>query len=284
MPASFKLTAPAKINLFLHITGKTADHYHALQSLKIFADIGDEIAVRPAGHYNLTIDGTYALPADKNNLVTKAVMALSNELNKKPDIAIHLTKNIPFGAGLGGGSSDAATIIKALLQFWQTDLPPDRLNPILADLGSDVPACYLGQLCFAEGRGEILMPIALPSPLAAVLVYPSQKNDTTAIFKKYDQKFSAPISPPAAFEKEDDLITFIENKHNDLTAAAIEHTPVISNVLQSLAEAPTCLLARMSGSGSACFGLFKTPENAQKAAHDLAHKHPEWWVQSCLLA
>jgi 4-diphosphocytidyl-2-C-methyl-D-erythritol kinase len=153
----------------------------------------------------------------------------------------------------------------------------------LTDLGSDVPACYLGQLCFAEGRGEILTPLANPAPLAAVLVYPAQKNDTAAIFKKYNQKFSAPLSPPVAFESAYDLITFIENKHNDLTAAALQHTPVIASVLQSLSEAPACLLARMSGSGSACFGLFETPENAQKAAHDLAHKHREWWVQPCLL-
>ena len=147
--------APAKINLFLHVTGKREDGYHLLQSLITFADIGDEITITPSDNLKFTSDGDFDVDAE-DNLVIQAAHKIADKLGHSLDCHIHLTKNIPLGAGLGGGSADAAAVIKGLLEYWETFIPLEKIQDLLLELGADVPVCYHGQLSFVEEIGENL--------------------------------------------------------------------------------------------------------------------------------
>ena len=279
---SLTLTAPAKINLFLSITGKNDNGYHALQSLIAFTkNFGDVITITPANEFSFSFDSTADhLPTDDNNLVICAANLLASTLGKDLNCAIHLSKHIPIGAGLGGGSSDAATTIKGLLKFWEVDnIDQKQLDNILLQLGADVPSCYHAQPCYFEGIGEIITPLDNFSSCSAVLVYPNQHCSTQDIFKNFNEEFSKPISLPANFTNRKDMIEFLHHQKNDLTFAAIKNIPEISDVLQAIEMQKNCFVSRMSGSGSACFGLFPTDEDARHAVKSITQKHPNWWIQ-----
>jgi 4-diphosphocytidyl-2-C-methyl-D-erythritol kinase len=278
MHGKIDIIAPAKVNLFLHITGKRDDGYHLLQSLNSFTDFGDNITLQESNDYNLTIDGEFAVPADDNNLVTKAVRSLAQATDKQPNIAIHVTKNIPFGAGLGGGSSDAASVIKALLQFWNISLPPEKIQLILRSLGADVPACYHAQACLMEGIGDVITPIENFPPHHAVLVYPNQTSHTENIFKNFSPPYSDKITTMSG-----DL-AFLRNQKNDLKATAAENVKVIDDVLRAIEQQQECFLSRMTGSGSACFGLFKNQQSVIEACERIKATHKDWWVKACILS
>ena len=278
---SITLTAPAKINLFLSVIGKKGTDYHLLQSLVGFSAFGDTITITPADEFSFSFDSTSEnIPTNDNNLVICAANLLSSALKKPLNLSIHLSKHIPIGAGLGGGSSDAATTIKGLLQFWQvTSMNQKNLDDILLSLGADVPACYYGQSCYFEGIGEIITPITKLPTLHTVLIYPNQHCSTQEVFQHYGSSFSAPIELPTTFSTHSDVIDFLKAKNNDLTHAAITNIPEIKEILNALAQENTCLINRMSGSGSACFGLFATKQQANDSAHKIKNQHPEWWVQ-----
>lgn len=270
---AFTLRAPAKINLFLHITGRRDDGYHTLQSLLTFADVGDELEFIAADDFSLTVQGPFAegLSAGPDNLVCKAAQQLAAAYHVPLRGRIVLTKNLPVAAGIGGGSSDAAAALKGLMKLWDVQPPLQELLLIAQKLGADVPACLVARSVFAERTGEHLTPAAAPH-LHLVLANPGIATPTAAVFRNLSG-FSRPEDRQPLYTLED-----IRLRHNDLTAPAEQVTPAIIDVLVALGKTEGCLLHRLSGSGATCFGVYGSAVQAQAAAQALRARQPAWWV------
>lgn len=281
--------APAKLNLYLHITGKRPDGYHFLDSLVVFTDIGDNILIEEADAFSFHIKGPFAgaLSAEgENNLVVRIAKAASEHFQKPLNVQITLTKNLPLGAGLGGGSSDAAAALHGLLDHWDITPDQDTLDNLLLKLGSDLPACFRGTPLRMRGVGGKIAPIEnrLPS-LFVVLAYPAKPSDTGSVYQNISPPFVPEIKLPKLFENAESFIDFLQSCGNDLSSVAIKNTPEISEALYALGAQPSALLTRMSGSGSACFSLFEKEEEARKAASNISAANPSWWVaQGCILS
>lgn len=280
------MLARAKVNLYLHITGKRADGYHLLDSLVVFADTGDEISLAPADELSLTIDGPLAdgLAAGSDNLVLRAAHALRDLTNGRSGAAIRLTKNLPVASGIGGGSADAAATLSGLCALW--DVAPERavLHGIAARLGADVPVCLDGAASFVGGIGEELAPARGLPPAWLLLANPRIATPTPAVFKARRGPFSKAArwsEPPRDFA---DFAARLRSCGNDLTEAAIGVTPAIRDVLVALAALPCCVLARLSGSGATCFGLFADEAGARAAEGELRAARPDWWVKAAAMA
>ena len=255
----------AKVNLTLHVgapfsSGKWSG-YHPVESLVVFADIGDELrfATGDRGH-DLSIDGPFSegLNAGADNLVSKAL----ERCDAPPTHAI-LTKNVPVSAGLGGGSANAAAVLRAF----------GNDGNGAAALGADVPVCYLSETVMMEGIGERVTPLSGLGRLPAVLVNPGRPVSTGAIFNAFDA--THPRKDPARTARTGSLLTRALSGSNDLQPVAIGLEPSIQEVLDALDAQQGCQLARMSGSGATCFGLFQTEAEAREAAHTLSRSG--WW-------
>lgn len=257
--------APAKVNLSLHVTGRRDDGYHLLDSLVAFADAGDHLTA--ASGDVLRVSGPFAsgVPTDDANLIRRA-LALASAPR-----AITLEKNLPHPAGIGGGSSDAA----AALRLVGAELTAEQV----LSLGADVPVCMLARAARMQGIGDILRPAALP-PLAAVLVNPGVPVPTGRVFAGLRRADNAPMPPLPPFNASRDVIQWLTEQRNDLEAPARVIQPVISDGLEAL-RASGAGLARMSGSGATCFGLYIDHRSARAAAALLSK--PGWWVRACTL-
>ncbi|MBU0725706.1 MAG: 4-(cytidine 5'-diphospho)-2-C-methyl-D-erythritol kinase [Alphaproteobacteria bacterium] len=271
--------APAKLNLFLHVTGRRPDGYHLLDSLVAFTDYGDTVQAAPSDTLSLELSGGFAggLSAEPDNLVLRAARLLAEAAGVPAQAALHLTKRLPIAAGIGGGSADAAATLRALAALWRIDLPTGELAKLALSLGADVPACLLGQPCRMTGIGETLTPLPALPALPVLLVNPGLPLSTPAVFKARQPGFSAP-APAAIPDTTSELIAFLHAQRNDLTAAATGLLPDIADILAILPGLPGCLLSRMSGSGPTCFALMQDGESAAAAARSLARSHPGWWV------
>ncbi|MGE3624672.1 MAG: 4-(cytidine 5'-diphospho)-2-C-methyl-D-erythritol kinase [Bdellovibrionales bacterium] len=275
--------APAKINLYLHVTGRRPDGYHQLDSLTAFAGVGDEIRLEPAPRFDFIVDGPQAAAlrseTDDNNLVVRAARALAEHTGKALDLRLTLIKNLPVASGIGGGSSDAAAALRALAQHW--GLAPDdmRLLEVAASCGQDVPVCLAIENCYITADGMAPGP-ELPHT-HIVLANPGMGLGTAGVYQAFREggdRFS-----PAARLKEiprdaAELAAMLNDRHNDLAPAALRLMPEISRVIDALQASPGCLLARMSGSGASCFGLYEGRDHARRAAVDILAAHPGWWV------
>jgi len=273
--------APAKLNLYLHVVGKRPDGYHLLDSLVAFADIADRVAVASASQLSLALVGPFAgaLAAnDKNNLVWRAAEALARHLGRTPNVALTLEKNLPIASGIGGGSSDAAATLHALIDLWHVKLDDSALADIAAALGADVPVCLAARPSWLGGIGERIERAPALPPAGVILVNPGIALPTATVFKSRRGPFSAPARFDAAPANPDALAALLAERRNDLTAAAIDHVPAITMVLQRLGAAEGALLARMSGSGATCFALFAAERDAIAAAAKLRAQEPGWWV------
>lgn len=273
----------AKVNLFLHVTGRRADGYHLLDSLTVFADLGDRIEAEPAAGLSLSLDGPFAagLPTDGSNLALAAAEALRAHLPPGPDgtrpgAALRLTKSLPAAAGIGGGSADAAAALRALSRLWGLSLPPERLAALALPLGADVPVCLTAAPRRMQGIGEILSPVPALPPFWLLLVNPMQPTPTPAVFRALRRRENPPApSMPEALPDAAALAAWLgAETRNDLGAPALEVTPAIGEVLAALDAAPGCLLARMSGSGATCFGIFADGAAACAAQAGLPAR---WW-------
>jgi 4-diphosphocytidyl-2-C-methyl-D-erythritol kinase len=268
--------APAKINLSLHVTGRRCDGYHLLDSLVVFADLGDRLSLRPAPEARLSVTGPMAggVPTGPDNLVLRAaaLMGVAAEIT--------LDKHLPAAAGIGGGSSDAAACLRALTEMSGLSVPSDVLT-----LGADVPVCLLARAARMRGIGEDVTPVDGLPILDAVLVNPGVPVSTPAIFRRLTQRDNPampeqmPIWPDAAT-----LIDWLRAQRNDLQDAAIAEEPVVAEVLHTIASTQHCALARMSGSGATCFGLYPDAATATRAAQSLSAANPGWWVQATRLS
>ena len=271
--------APAKINLWLHVTGRRPDGYRELDSLVAFADIGDRLTAAPAAGLSLSVTGSFAgaLGDGADNLVLKAAQALAEHCGVPANAALRLEKTLPVAAGIGGGSADAAAALRLCARLWQADIGADGLARLALGLGADVPACLAGRTARMRGIGERLAPLdPAPPAVPAVLVNPGVPVSTGRVF----DALAEPFSPPAR-DRGGELAARAAPNRNDLEAPAIALAPEIAQVLAALRAATGLRLARMSGSGATCFGLFGSDAEAAAAARAIAAAHPSWWVAAC---
>ncbi len=273
MIAALSEPAPAKINLCLHVTGRRADGYHLLDSLVAFARIGDLIEAEPSRTLSLSIRGPFGheLPVGPDNLVLAAAEAMRPAGS---GAALRLTKRLPVASGIGGGSADAAATLRLLGRMWGVGLPGEAA---VLRMGADVPVCLAGRSCRMTGIGERLAPVELP-PFWIVLVNPGPKVSTASVFARLSSRRNAGLPEIAGFSSPGDLVAFLAAQRNDLEEPAIAIAPVIGEVLSALRSGPGCGLARMSGSGATCFGLFAREAEATDAADALRLSRPDWWV------
>ncbi len=282
--------APAKINLTLHVIGRRPDGYHELESLVAFTGVADALTLEPADALTLSVGGPTGVAAGAidDNLVIKAARALAGRVECVAPAAFALTKRLPVAAGVGGGSSDAAAALRLLARANGIALDDPRLMAAARSVGADVPVCVEARARMMGGVGEQLgLALKLP-PLFAVLVNPGVAVETRAVFTRMglrDGEASGfgkhpEIVDAMSFEQ---LLAALRKGRNDMEDAAIVIAPVISDALAVIAAARGCRLARMSGSGATCFGLFETCASAAKAAKVIRRDHPGWWARATIL-
>lgn len=283
--------APAKVNLFLHVGPPEGEGgYHPICSLMAFADVGDVISSFAAEALRLRVAGPFAndLAGEGDNLVMRAAQALIVRARRPvAPIGLRLEKRLPVASGLGGGSSDAGAALRLLRDELGLPVSDDALEALAGSLGADGAACLWGAPAIAEGRGERLSPAPGLPLLDAVLVRPPVPVSTASVYRAFDEagRFGD-VSPPAmpdVFEDAAELASWLRTQRNDLQAAAIAVAPEIGAVLDTLADEPEALLARVSGSGGTCFALCAGDIEAEGLAERIEAMAPDWWVQRCRL-
>ena len=272
------VAAPAKINLYLHLLGRRDDGYHLLDSLIVFLDFADTVSVSLADGLSLGLSGPCApaLEGGKDNLVLAAARALAEAGGCQGGAAIELTKRVPVAAGLGGGSADAAAALLALSALWGLEIPAPGLADIALGLGADVPVCLESRPAFVGGIGQELEPAPSLPPVWATLVNPGKALATKDVFAAHGGGFTRPGRFTASLEDAGALANRLAPLGNDLTAAAAALAPGIGEVLKAIEASDGCLLARMSGSGATCFGLYNDEAGATAAAGALGAAHSDW--------
>ncbi len=279
-------TAWAKINLALHVTGRRDDGYHELDSLIVFAGIGDGLEIAPGPQITLEIAGPFApalRAAGSDNLVVVAARALAERYGVTVGARLRLDKQLPVAAGLGGGSADAAAALHGLVDLWGLDAPAAELHAVAASLGADVPVCLAGRPSFVAGIGERVVAAPALPPAWLVLANPGVPLSTAAVFAARRGGFSAPMRWREPIVDLRAWAARLAACRNDLEAPALGLVPEVREVLATLRDTAGCMLARMSGSGATCFGLYAVEAAATAAARRIAATRPGWWVRAAPL-
>ena len=279
----FSESAPAKINLALHVTGRRPDRYHDLESLVVFADLADELEAVEAPADTLKITGPFAtgLGAGETNLVMRAVAAFRSRWpdGVRTGLSLTLRKNLPVAAGLGGGSADAAAALRLLAGLSVTPVTEADLYPLAAALGADVPMCLLSRSSVIGGVGDVIIPLDDFPPCHVVLVNPLVPVVTAEVFRRLLSHDNPKLPPlPDPLTRPSQLGLWLEGTRNDLEPPAIDLVPAIGDLIRRVTATQGCILARMSGSGATVFGLFGSSAQAHQAAHDLRAHFPGYWV------
>lgn len=285
--AVLRSTAPAKVNLCLHVGPTGADGFHPLASLVVFADVGDGLTAQVGHGLSLVVEGPFgaALAGEGDNLVLRAARAVAAAASVRPDIAFTLDKRLPVASGLGGGSADAAAALRLTRDLLAPGMEDAVLERLAFDLGADVAMCVRSRPAWAEGRGERLEPVDWLPPLPAVLANPGLPSPTGAVYRAYDAgpPRSADRPRPPADRSVEGVIDWLGIQRNDLEAPSIGLTSGAGEALRTLAATDGVRLARMSGSGASVFGLCATVEAAEAAADALRCQHGDWWAVATLL-
>jgi len=279
----FDEPAPAKVNLFLHVIGRRDDGYHDLESLVVFTVFGDVIRARPAAELSLDRTGPFAAQLPENpsdDLCLRAARDLAAALGRDAGVALTLEKNIPVAAGVGGGSSDAAAVLRALCHIWQVDVDDRQVMQVATQLGADVPVCLAATTAEMRGIGDIIVPRLGGPELDLLLVNPNRPLSTASVFGALDAPkiASRPSVIPVNGNGSDGYLAALSDKRNDLTGPACDLCPDIGDVLEMLSGLTDCTLARMSGSGPTCFGVFEDQKSCARAARMVSDAQPGWWV------
>ncbi len=283
--------APAKINLTLHIVGRRADGWHELESLVVFTRSGDTLALEPGPPLGLVVAGPTAgaAGATDDNLVLRAARALAARV---PDLqlgAFTLTKRLPVAAGIGGGSSDAAAALRLLARANGIAIDDPRVIEAATVTGADIPVCLAARARMMRGVGDRLGPLLDLPPLPALVVNPGVPLETKAVFARmglepgWTSIASAHAPLTSGGETADTMFAALKRGRNDMEDAACVLAPIVSDVLAVLGAARGCRLARMSGSGATCFGLFTDCRAVARAKQAIAAVHPGWWAKSTML-
>ena len=270
--------APAKINLALHVTGRREDGYHLLESLVVFAELGDQIAVAPSDEDVFLVEGPFAtdVPRDATNLVLRARNVLREAFpdHASRPVTISLQKNLPVASGIGGGSSDAAATLRALARLWRVPAGEAELAGLALPLGADLPMCLAGRPLLARGIGERLEHLQRFPSMPMVLVNPGVAVETPHVFRALASCDNAPLPP---LGEASDSLGWLSATRNDLEPAALSIVPVIADALDAL-RSTGASFARMSGSGATCFGIFESHDAASRAAAAIAGDRPRWFT------
>jgi 4-diphosphocytidyl-2-C-methyl-D-erythritol kinase len=273
--------AHAKVNLFLHVTGRRDDGYHLLDSLVVFAGVADRLTVMPGPDLHLSLAGPFGagLREDsEDNLVLRAARRLAAEAaHPVPGAHLTLEKHLPVASGIGGGSADAAAALRLLRRFWL--LGAVDASRLASSLGADVPVCLASRPARMQGIGDILLDAPLLPAMGMVLVNCGEAVSTQAVFRARAPGFREPAELPRGWSDARSLAESLSLLSNDLEAAALKFCPAIGDVLSMLRALPGCRLARMSGSGATCFGLFDNPATAKVAISEKGWPS-HWWTWS----
>lgn len=273
--------AHAKINLALHVTGRRPDGYHLIESLAVFTRFGDRVETTLADSDQFSVSGKYAsaVPLDSDNLAVKArdALRMAAGLQHTPPVVIRLEKNLPVASGVGGGSSDAAAVLRGLTQAWRLDIDDAELARIGLSLGADVPMCLAAKPLIARGVGDELSIVPDFPALGLVLVNPGTAVSTAEVFAALARRDNDGLPPlPRTFDFHS-VRNWLEITRNDLEPAASAILPAIGRALSVLNRAGSGF-SRMSGSGATCFGLFETGNVAKRAAAEIRSREPDWFV------
>lgn len=273
---NYKSLCPAKINLFLKIVGKRADGFHDLESLFVFTDLADELTVELSDKFSIEIAGEFAGFIDsKDNLFTKILDFFVSEFAVNKNLKIRIVKNIPVGSGLGGGSSNAAYFIKALNEVFALNLSKNQMQKISLKFGSDIAFFFENCASIVTGRGEILKNFSEFKPIPALLIHPKISLSTREIFLRLNGNFSKKIGEN---NLEKMAIEDFLNLPNDLEKPAIASLPIIQEIISELKNSGADF-AKMSGSGSACFGVFSDQQKLKSAEENLSKKYPQFFTK-----
>ncbi|NDE90841.1 MAG: 4-(cytidine 5'-diphospho)-2-C-methyl-D-erythritol kinase [Alphaproteobacteria bacterium] len=278
--------ALAKINLYLHVTGLREDGYHLLDSMVVFAQDGgaaaDEITLTPSDAYQLRITGPQAAllknESSDKNLVTRALRGLASKLGRAPHVDVQLYKMLPVASGIGGGSADAAAALRAAAQLWDLALDHEAVVQTAKETGADVLACLYNKPCYFGGIGDEIEGIEGLPRTHMVLVNPNIPLATAHVFKARKGAFHDAARLPHIPASTEEFAALLCARSNDLQPPAILLCETITDVLNALNAQNGCLLARLSGSGATCFGLFARVEDAEAALYAIHKTNPNWWV------
>ena len=279
LETAWKETARAKVNLTLHVGPVHDDGYHPVHSLVVFADFGDILDGHVGEQFSLKMKGPFAkdTPKGDDNLIlrTASVIAGNNAIETRLNYT--LNKKLPIASGIGGGSADAAAGLRLLFRANHVNWT-EHAESFVA-FGADVPVCYLSCTCVMKGYGEQIMPWPGLGQIAAILVNPGVNLSTKDVFAKFDSVgVSSKFLQPAG-----SLLDMAKSGRNDLQAIAIYMAPEIETVLNEIRAQNECQLARMSGSGATCFGLFPSQASAKRAAKAISKRQADWWVAATML-
>jgi 4-diphosphocytidyl-2-C-methyl-D-erythritol kinase len=288
----FSELARAKVNLTLTVLGRRLDGYHDIASLVAFADVGDSVTLHLGPDRRVMVCGPLASAIEGPNLLDRVLDLL---WRLQPDLqlgTVELEKSLPVAAGLGGGSADAAALLRAVRRANPTHAASIDWHSLAARLGADIPVCLAGKPAVMTGIGDRVEPLApslVLAPLACVLVNPRVPLPTPRVFTAFDASADPALHPharrgsdaqSATFFDVASLLTYMRDRGNDLEPAATSLLPVIAEIKAALGAEPGCRIAAMSGSGPTCFGIFTDAQTAQAARRAILRSHPAWWVQT----
>ena len=268
-----ELIARAKVNLALHVVGRSTRGRHLLDSIVSFTKFGDSVEVESGCGRMLNVTGPMAssVPHGPSNLALRA----AELIDRSNGYRISLVKRIPGAAGLGGGSADAAAVLCSLSRLSENSLPsPDEIM----SLGSDIPVCLFGKNARVQGEGEQVLPLEKLPSFPIVLVNPGVPLSTKEVFAALSSSANSPLDSLPQDKSKDSWLFWLAKQRNDLESAARNLLPAVGGVLNGIRDRAGCRLARMSGSGATCFGIFETDEQARAAAEDIRALNPGWWV------
>jgi 4-diphosphocytidyl-2-C-methyl-D-erythritol kinase len=279
-------TAPAKINLALHVTGQREDGYHLIETVVTFSRSGDVVSVEADKLDGFTMSGRFSAGLSRDvggsdgNLVLKARDALREALREAgfeaPPVQIHLEKNLPVASGIGGGSADAAATIQALLRHWDGELSATSLDKLSIKLGADIPMCMAGKPLIASGIGENLTLLTTMAPFYCILANPLQVVSTPQVFRQLQSKTNAGLTQPPESDDPSLWISWLSELRNDLEPPARLIASRIAE-LSGLMKDSGAALVRMSGSGASCFALYDGAEQAEQALGYFNAVRPDWY-------
>ena len=271
-----KLTSPAKINLFLEVFNRRDDGYHNLESLMSFCDFGDKICISESTELTYKYDGDFGSELNiKDNIIHKTVLKVEKIIKEKININIKLTKIIPISSGMGGGSSNAATLLKFLIDKYSIKLKKLELEKLLISLGADVPFCFYGRTAMVRGIGEKINFVKTIPNYFVILINPRVHISTKKIFSKLDSKRTLEYNQ----NNQSNFIDYLKSRKNDLEAPAINQCNKIFKILDILKNQTNSLLSRMTGSGATCFGLYKKRSDIDNAEKIIKDFDKDLWIK-----
>jgi len=284
--------APAKVNLALHVTGRRPDGYHLLDSLVVFVTTGDRLSFTPAKEDRLTISGRFAATLSDNaaagsdNLVIRAREALRDWAVRAgapaAPVHIHLEKNLPVASGIGGGSADAAATLRGLDRLWQLGVPRLDLLSLGLTLGADVPMCIESRPLVARGIGERMALIEDFPEIFLLLINPLVGVSTPEVFRQLTNRDNLGLDLPREGAPLEQWLGTLAASRNDLQTTAERIEPKVTETLELLRQVDP-MLARMSGSGGTCFGIYRSQTGLDRALARLETERPEWYLQGATI-